>query len=114
MKDAQKFASTPLDREDDKLNPVETDIKPSDDKQKGVGKAADGEKPKGKIKDSLTAKDLARRMLDEESNLHEMTGCSAIPTVESPMGVPSRVPERSRFRKKQQFKKADEQGKPNR
>jgi len=114
MKDAQKFASTPLDREDDKLNPVETDIKPSNDNQKGVGKATDGEKPKGKIKDSLTARDLARRMLDEGSGLQEMTGCSAIPAVESPMGMPSRVPKKSRFRNKQRLIKADEQGNANR
>ena len=114
MKDAQKFASTPLDRDADKLNPIETDIKPGNDNQKGVGKATDGEKPKGKIKDSLTARAVARRMLDEENNLLEMTSCSAIPTVESPMGVPRRVPERSRFRKKQQFKKADEHSKQNR
>ena len=113
MKDAQKFASTPLDREDDKLNPVETDIKPSDDGQKGVGKATDGEKPKGKIKDSLSALDLARRMLDEGNNLQEMTGCSAIPTVESPMGVPKRIPAKSRFRNKQKLTKADDHGTPN-
>ena len=116
MKDAQKFATTPLDREDDKLNPVETDIKPSDDKQKGVGKPTDGEKPKGKIKDSLSAGDLARRMLDEEGNLQEMTGVSGIPTVESPMGppigMPSRIPKRSRFRNKQRLTKADDHGKP--
>lgn len=118
MKDAQKFATTPLDREDDKLNPVETDIKPSDDKQKGVGKPTDGEKPKGKIKDSLSAGDLARRMLDEEGNLQEMTGVSAIPAVESPMGppvgMPSRIPKRSRFRNKQRLTKADDHGAPNR
>jgi len=114
LKDAQKFATTPLDREDDKLNPVETDIKPSDDCQKGVGKPTDGDKPKGKIKDSLSDSDLARRMLDEESGLQEMTGCSAIPTVESPMGVPSRIPKKSRFRNKQRLTKADDHGTPNR
>lgn len=108
MKDAQKFATTPLDRENDKLNPVETDIKPSDDGQKGVGKPTDGKKPEGKIKDSLSAGDLARRMLDEEGSLQEMTGCSAIPTVESPMGVPSRIPKKSRFRGKQRLTKADD------
>lgn len=114
LKDAQKFATTPLDRENDELNPVETDIKPSDDGQKGVGKPTDGEKPKGKIKDSLSAGDLARRMLDEGSGLQEMTGCAAIPTVESPMGVPSRIPKKSRFRNKQRLTKADDHGTPNR
>lgn len=110
LKDAQKFATTPLDRENDKLNPVETDIKPSDDGQKGVGKPTDGKKPEGKIKDSLSAGDLARRMLDEEGSLQEMTGCSAIPAVESPMGVPSRIPKKSRFRGKQRLTKADDHG----
>jgi len=114
MKDAQKFATTPLDREDDKLNPVQTDKKSSTDNQKGVGKTKDGEKPEGKIKDSLTAKKLATRLLDEEGELQEMTGCAAIPTVESPMGVPSRIPTKSRFRNKRPLSKTDVQGKPNR
>lgn len=105
IKNAQKFATTPLDREDDKLNPVETDIKPSDDGQKGVGKPVDGEKPKGKIKDSVDASTLTKRMLDEDS-LTEMTGVSAVPAIEAPMGVPAR----SRFQKRQP-KKADERRK---
>jgi len=113
MKDAQKFATTPLDRDDD-LNPVETDDKSSDDNQKGVGKATDGEKPKGKIKDSLTAKDLARRLLDED-NLSEMTGASAIPAVEAPMGVPARKPDyRKRLQAMRKRRGEDEQGNPNR
>ena len=49
LKNAQKFATTPLDRED-KLNPVETDDKTSDDNQKGVGKTKDGANPEGKPK----------------------------------------------------------------
>lgn len=119
IKNAQKFATTPLDREDE-LNPVETDIKPSDDRQKGVGKPKDGEDPKGKPKgtsESLTAKNLARRMLDED-DLSEMTACSAIPAVEKPMGTmkpvgtPSRA--RSRLAALRKRRGEDEQGKPNR
>lgn len=95
IKNAQKFATTPLDREDDDLNPVETDKKSSDDNQKGVGKPKDGADPKGKIKDSLTAKDLARRLLDDDGltsqpKVQEMTSASAVPAVEAPMGVPAR------------------------
>lgn len=71
LKNAQKFATTPLERDDD-LNPVETDDKGSKDNQKGVGKAKDGADPEGKPKgaskksESLTAKALASRMLDED------------------------------------------------
>lgn len=114
IKNAQKFATTPLDREDDDLNPVETDKKPSDQKQKGVGKPKDGADPKGKIKDSLTAKDLARRLLDD-GNLQEMTGCSAIPAIEAPMGVPARKPDyRKRLQALHKRRGEDDQGKPNR
>ena len=90
LKNAQKFAATPMDR-DDELNPVDNDLKPSKDNQKGVGKAKDGAYPKGKIKDSLTASNLAQRLLDDD-NLQEMTSCSAIPAIESPMGTPARKP----------------------
>ena len=113
IKDAQKFATTPLDRDDD-LNPVETDDKTSDDNQKGVGKAKDGAAPEGKPKGSskseshITAKELTRQMLDE--NLDEMTSASAIPAVEAPMGPPIGIPERNRYRKK---KRTDAQGQPN-
>lgn len=114
IKNAQKFATTPLDRDDDDLNPVETDDKGSDDRQKGVGKAKDGEQPKGKIKDSLTAKDLARRLLDE-ADLNEVTTCSAVPAIEAPMGVPARKPDwRKRLQNMRKRRGEDEQGKPNR
>jgi hypothetical protein len=117
IKGAQKFATTPLDR-DDELNPVQTDIKPSDDNQKGVNKAKDGDKPKGTPKgaknEGVTAKTLARRMLDED-NLQEMTGTSAIPAVEAPMGVPARKPDyRKRLQALRKRRGEDEQGKPNR
>lgn len=113
IKNAQKFATTPLDR-DDELNPVETDIKPGKNGQKGVGKAKDGEQPKGKIKDSLTAKQLASRLLDE-NNLDEMTSCSAVPAIEAPMGVPARKPDyRKRLQALRKRRGEDEQGKPDR
>lgn len=98
LKDAQKFATTPVDR-DDSMNPVETDIKGSASKQKGVGKPTDGTKPKGEIKDSVGARRVVNRLLDE------MTSCSAIPAVEQPMmppiGAQTNSPDRSRFKKKQ-------------
>jgi len=113
IKNAQKFATTPLDRED-KLNPVETDDKSSDDGQKGVGKPKDGEKPKGKIKDNLTAKQLACRLLDGNS-LNEMTSCSAIPARETPMGAPARKPDfQKRLQAMRKRRGENEQGKANR
>lgn len=115
IKNAQKFATTPLDREDE-LNPVQTDIKPSDDNQKGVGKAKYGEDPKGKPKgasESLTAKDLTRKLLDED-RVNEVTTCSAIPAVEAPMGVPARKPDyRKRLQAMRKRRGEDEQGRPN-
>lgn len=118
LKNAQKFATTPMDRDDD-LNPVETDDKTSDDNEKGVGKAKDGAQPEGKPKgssksESLTAKALASRMLDED-DLREMTGASAIPAVEAPMGVPARKPDyRKRLQALRKRRGEDEQGRPNR
>jgi len=52
LKDAQKFSATAVDRDDDSESPIENDVKGSDDKQKGVGKPADGKKPEGKPKGS--------------------------------------------------------------
>lgn len=46
IRKAQEFASTPMDR-DDELNPVETDIKGSDQDRKGIGKEQDGKQPEG-------------------------------------------------------------------
>lgn len=119
LKNAQKFATTPMDRDDD-LNPVETDDKTSDDNQKGVGKAKDGADPEGKPKgstksESVTAKDLAKRMLDED-DLSEMTGAGAIPAVEKPIGTmrPTGPTNRARSRLAALRKRRgeDEQGKP--
>ena len=115
-KDAQKRDATKMDRKDP-LNPVETDDKTSDDNQKGISKAKDGEQPEGKPKGSV--KESKRRMAEgghkagckcgfcmnkgsfgkkkkegEDSekkdseklaeSLLEMTGTSAIPTVDAP------------------------------
>jgi len=104
VKKAREFATEPMDR-DDKLNPVETEHKPSSDKQKGVGEPKDGAQPKGSLKDSLTAKELARQMLEGHS-ISEMTGCAAIPAIEKPIGVAA-----NRLRKK---KKADDPSSSNR
>lgn len=116
IKNAQKFSATPLDR-DDKLNPVDNDkkVKPSDDHQKGVGKPKDGDKPEGKIKDSLTAKGLADSIL-EDTDLQEMTSCSSIPPVESPMGVHARKPVdwKTRMEKMRKRRGENAQGKSNR
>lgn len=64
IKKAQEFASTEVDR-DDEMNPVEQLPSKMGPKDKGIGKATDGEKPKGSIKDSLTAKDLVASMLED-------------------------------------------------
>jgi hypothetical protein len=89
IKNARQFATTPMAREDDSLNPVESGDKTSDDRQKGVGKAGEGAAPKGKIKDSLAARRLAAKMLDE------MTGVSAVPALDSPpLGMVSGIPPR--------------------
>lgn len=119
LKNAQKFATTPMDRDDD-LNPVETDDKTSDDNQKGVGKAKDGADPEGKPKgstksESATAKDLAKRMLDED-DLSEMTGAGAIPAIEKPIGTMKPTGPTSRARSRlaalRKRRGEDEQGKP--
>lgn len=106
LKDAQKFAASEVDHDDD-LNPVEFDDKTSNDRKKGVGDPKDGADPEGKPKGSAKKTESvdARKVAED---LLEMTSASAIPAVEAPMSMPAR----SRFRKK--MKKADEQSKPNR
>lgn len=118
LKNAQKFATTPMDRDDD-LNPVETDDKTSSDNQKGVGKAEDGAAPKGKPKGSTkseSARTLAKRMLDED-DLSEMTGASAIPAVERPIGQAPATDKSARARSRlaalRKRRGEDEQGRPN-
>jgi hypothetical protein len=117
-KDAAKFATTPLDR-DDEMNPVETKDKVEmGDKTTGVGKPKEGSDPEGKPKgssknESLRSSQIVERMLDAEDlgsshthdayfrttrrpkkdgkTVHETTTTTGIPPVESPMGIqPSR------------------------
>jgi hypothetical protein len=118
LKNAQKFATTPMERDDDDLNPVETDDKGSKDSQKGVGKAKDGADPEGKPKgaskksESLTAKTLTSRMLDE------VTTCSAIPTATASLGTPMMAGtnwhERMKRMKKRRGERTDEPRTPTR
>lgn len=107
VKNAQKFATTPLDRDDDALNPVTTDIEPGTNRRKGVGSPKDGASPKGRPKgtdESSTPSSLANSLLDED-NLHEMTSCSAVPAVEAPMGFPNRTNARKRLQALRQRRK---------
>jgi hypothetical protein len=53
IKKGQEFATTKPEH-DDEMNPVEFDDKGSSDRQKGMGKASDGAKPKGKVKENLS------------------------------------------------------------
>lgn len=70
LKDGQKFASTPIDR-DDEMNPVDnTRDDKKGEKQAGVGKAKEGEDPEGKPKGStkkteaLTAEQRVNQLLE--------------------------------------------------
>jgi len=64
LKDAQKFAATEPEHDED-MNPVEFDDKTSDDHKKGVGKEAEGKQPEGTPKGSKKT---------SESILHELGG----------------------------------------
>lgn len=59
IKKAQKFATTPMDR-DDELNPVENDDGKMGKKDTGVGKAKEGEDPEKAIHDALMSGDPDR------------------------------------------------------
>ncbi len=59
IKKAQKFATTPMDRDDD-LNPVENDDGKMGKKDVGVGKAKAGEDPEKAIHDALMSGDPDR------------------------------------------------------
>ena len=115
LKDAQKFAATKMDR-DDEMNPVENDDKTSSNHRKGVGKEADGAKPEGKPKgasESASRRVSAKTLAD--SLLSEMTGCASIPAVDgAPLGVAGQATSaRNRFRSRKN-QKADVARKPNR
>lgn len=79
IKKAQKFASTPMDRDDD-LNPVDQDTGKPDTldkgtKTKGVGDPKDGEKPEKAIHDALIDGDVDK--------LLEMTTTGSMGTVDA-------------------------------
>lgn len=80
-KKAREFATTPLDRDDDDLNPVEADDSDKmGKKQTGVGKPKEGEDPEKAIHDSLEAGDVDK--------LVEMTTTGSMGTVEGgPQGI---------------------------
>ena len=90
LKDAQKFASTEPDHDDD-MNPVEFDDKTSSNRKKGVGDAKDGAAPEGKPKGS--SKSEAKRRTQPKSakqiteSLLEMTSTAAVPSFEGPAPV---------------------------
>lgn len=58
IKKAQEFATTPMDRKDDKLNPVEQEDGKMGKKDASVGKAKDGEEPEKAIHDALARGDI--------------------------------------------------------
>lgn len=58
IKKAQEFATTPMDRKDDDLNPVEQEDGKMGKKDAGVGKAKDGEEPEKSIHDALARGDI--------------------------------------------------------
>lgn len=88
-KQGRERDTTELDRDDDKLNPVETDDGEMGGKATGVGKAKDGEAPEGKPKGSTKKTEAIDSMLPAPP-LHEMTTASAIPPVESAPPMPKK------------------------
>jgi hypothetical protein len=64
IKKGQEFATTKPEH-DDEMNPVEFDDKGSSDRQKGLGKASDGAKPKGKVKESDDIEAKAKSLISE-------------------------------------------------
>lgn len=81
-KQGRERDTTELDRDDDDLNPVETDDGEMGGKTTGVGKAKDGEAPEGKPKGSTKKTEAIDKLLPAPP-LNEMTTASAIPPVEA-------------------------------
>lgn len=75
IKKAQKFASTPMDRDDD-LNPVENDDGKMSKKNVGVGNEKEGAAPEGKPKGS-TGK-VKESQLDEFTSTGSMGTCTSM------------------------------------
>lgn len=73
VKKAQEFATTPMDRDDDQLNPVENDDGKMGKRDTGVGDAKDGSDPEGKPKGS-TGK--------VPESIQEMTSTGSMGTLE--------------------------------
>lgn len=90
LKDAQKFAATEPEHDDD-MNPVEFDDKTSDNRKKGVGDAKDGAAPEGKPKGSTKSEAKQRKQPKNArqitESLLEMTSCASIPANEGPPPV---------------------------
>lgn len=87
IKKAQKFASTPMDRGDDDLNPVEGETGKPDSLEKstkrtGVGDPKDGKDPEGKPKGSEKAIKDALESGDVDKLL-EMTTTGSMGTVDA-------------------------------
>lgn len=60
IKKAEKFAATPMDRDDDELNPVENGDGKVSKRDAGVGDPKDGAEPEKAIHDALLSGDLDR------------------------------------------------------
>ncbi len=102
-KQGRERDTTELDRDDDDLNPVESDDGEMGGKTTGVGKAKDGEAPEGKPKGSTKKTEAIDKLLPAPP-LTEMTMASAIPPVEA---APS-------FKKRKIAAKPDAKRPPNR
>ena len=94
---------------DDELNPVDYDEKGSSKRDKGVGKAGDGEAPKGTPKGAKKTTESVRSSVSPHQladNLLEMTGVSAIPAAEGPvLGIAERPDHKERFKRMMRRKK---------
>ena len=73
LKDAQKFAATEPEH-DDEMNPVEFDDKTSDNHKKGVGDAKDGAAPEGKPKGSSKSESISCPKCKSGSVTHREKG----------------------------------------
>jgi predicted RNA-binding Zn-ribbon protein involved in translation (DUF1610 family) len=94
IKKAQEFATTPMDR-DDEMNPVETDIKGSDQDRKGVGKEKDGAQPEGTPKGTSGKPKLnnVQDSLQEEEAEKAKYRCPKCKTEHKKVNMPDKNPE---------------------
>jgi hypothetical protein len=96
-KKAREFATTPLDRDNDDLNPVDNGDDKIGKRDKGVGDAKDGEQPEGKpkgsekaIKDALESGDIDK--LIEMTTTGSMGSVSAGPQYTPAAGIVKKAP----------------------